>query len=165
MNTTTTPGMNQDGLFTFESLSAYAEEQRAIYEELLAQHPAGSRCEGRYRAYQNMNAALLCAEWLQRSGSQSTRFVGPFSARTYRQGERVRVTKGTRIYSSKPGTGKFGDIAQRNHVITVHRFNEGFIGDMSTPSDGACIRHAQVTWLGAGSYWRWTDAVNIEPVE
>jgi len=122
MNTTTTPGMNQDGLFTIESLSVYAEEQRAIYEELLAQHPADSRCEGLYRAYQKINAALLCAEWLQRSGLQSTRFVGPFSARTYRQGERVRVTKGTLVYSTKPVTGKFGDIAQRNHISpTAHR--------------------------------------------
>lgn len=162
MATLSPPGATQSGFFTPESLLAYGVEQESIYRCLLEQFPPGSTHGGRSQAYRTMEAALQCAAWMEVAGVTAARYVGPFTTRRYRRGDRVRLKRGARVHGTGPHIGREGLVLTRAQQITVHDFQEGHVWSDNPRADGDVIRHAQVHWVGAGSYWRWTDANNIE---
>jgi len=150
-------------MFTPESLLAIAAEAEARYQALLAEHPPGTINQERNDAYDLAEKALVCAEWLERSGRGSLAYVGPFGTLPFGRGSRVRIRKGAIIRSTKPGTPREGVPAKTTHVVTVHDIHCGFASTWGSLGEEK-VRQPAVNWAGDGGYWRWVDANDVEVV-
>lgn len=147
-------------MFTPKSLRELADVAQAEYLELLKLHPPGTIHEGRNNAYRRAEQALACAKWMEQQGIAEQAHVGPFSSFSpLAKGTQVRIRKGSIVHSTKgePRT------TARDQLIKVHFFDPGYVDTYSrAEKDGAVVRRPQVTWAGAGGYWRWTDLNNVE---
>lgn len=148
-------------MFTPESLLAIATEAQARYQVLRAEYPPGTYNRERNDAYDVAEKALACAAWLERSGRGSLAFVGPFGTPPFMRGSRVRVRKGAIVHGVKATSG--GEPAKTSHVVMVDRVSKGYIWHDGPEGRGA-VHQPMVHWAGAGGYWRWVDANDVEPV-
>lgn len=147
---------------TAARLLEIAEKSEARYQELLAQYPPGTVNDERNRMRERREAALVCAEWLERKGLPSATHVGPFGPELPARGQSVTVKKGSTVFGTGSDIGREGRVSARAQVVKVHSVNRGYI-DMSGTSRPTWeqVRNAEVHWAGAHGYWRWTDANNI----
>lgn len=155
------PGANSRGRFTPVSLLIFALEQRKLYEALSLEFPAGTVHTGRNDARRLESVALRCAEWLEAAGLAEARFVGPFGAETFQTGERVILRKGSRVFGSGPQIPREGLVLTRAQRVSLHRYDPGYCAEYPQ-GESFDFRQAQVHWAGAGGYWRWTDANNVD---
>lgn len=153
------------GPFTPASLLALAGEKEELYRQLLALHPPGTINDDRNAARDLSEIALECAQWMEGRGIAVLAHVGPFHSFVPKRGDRVRIKKGSIVFSTAPGIDRQGVVTQRAQLVTVHDADRGyFSSDGYRGSDGDRLRQGQVRWAGAGGYWRWTDLNNVELV-
>lgn len=105
-------------MFTPESMLALATESEACYKALLKEHPPGTINRERNDAHDIAEKALVCADWLERSGRGALAYVGPFGDLPFKRGSRVRIRKGALVHSMRRGT-ESAESAKAAHVITV----------------------------------------------
>lgn len=148
-------------MFTPESLLALATESEAIYLELLKQHPPGTIHDGRNEARRSMEQAMACAAWMEKSDHKELAYVGPFGSLPFSRGARVRVRKGAVVRGIKVAKG--GAPAKTSHVVTVHSIDQGYVWH-DGPDGRDAVHQPKVHWAGAGGYWRWVDANDVELV-
>tara|TARA_B100001105_G_scaffold77022_1_gene60906 strand:- start:2555 stop:3004 length:450 start_codon:yes stop_codon:yes gene_type:complete len=148
-------------MFTPESLLALAAESEASYLELLAQHPPGTIHDGRNEARRSMEHATACALWMERNGHKELAYVGPFGSMPFSRDARVRVRKGAVVHGIKVPNG--GAPAKTSRVVTVHSVDKGYVWH-DGPEGRDAVHQPKVHWAGAGGYWRWVDANDVEPV-
>lgn len=111
------------------------------------------------RAYQTAQSTLCCAlaaaAWLERAGLREARFVGPFGGPLPQKDQRVRIRRGALVRDARGKARTSG----RSQTILVHRVRKGWIDLDRT------VHNPEVVWAGAGGYWRWTDANDVEIME
>lgn len=87
--------------------------------------------------------------------------VGPFMTSSFSRGQKVRIKKGVKVFSTAPSVSREGREQSRSQVVTVHFFDQGYI-DLTEDRANPRIVQGKVTWSGTGGYWRWTDVNNVE---
>ncbi len=150
-------------MYTPATLLEIAAQAEARYKTLLLDHPPGSVHDGRNLAREEMEAALACAAWLEQQGIREIANVGPFVTTRCRRGDRVRVRRGARVYSTHPQTPREGVETQRSQVVTIHAVYQGYVNTLADPRQPEVVQ-GKVHWAGAGGYWRWTDINNVERI-
>lgn len=148
-------------MFSPEFLRDVADRAQALLEQLAKDHPPGTVHQGRNEAHDTVLKARICADWMDAQGIEGLPHVGPFSilSKGLSRGQRVRVKKGARVFSTRPGANASGTVSVRSQVITVREFYEGYIDFSAVPLK---VVNPWVQWAGAGGYWRRTDLANIE---
>lgn len=157
-------------MFTKESLRAQADEAEKRYKALLALHPPGTVHDGRNQAYDEMERARLCADWLEVHGIDNVADVGPFMTTELKRGDRVRIRKGARVFGTGSGIPREGEVIARARVVEVRDFYRGYINRNVGEKwrDGREAPHivqGRIHWSGTNGYWRWTDIENVELVK
>lgn len=144
-------------MFTPDSLLTIAIDARAEYERLLKLYPVGTSNSERNESWDRSERALACAAWMEQQGVESAAHVGPFSSFDLKKGSIVRIRKGSRIFSTDPSVGQEGIVSPRAQTVTVWNYFPGYV------HEGRVI-NPTVRWSGSKSYWRWTDANNVDLV-
>jgi len=103
------------------------------------------------------NRALLCGQYMEKHGIRETRSIGPFSEVKPQAGQRVRIKAGAEIRST---SNRLCRTLGRAYTVTVNRVGEGHAWEEHRIE----VRNGEVTWVGAGGYWCWTDVANVEIV-
>lgn len=101
--------------------------------------------------------ALLCGQFMEKRGIHEARSIGPFSVVKPKAGQRVRIKVGAEIHSTSK---RLRRTLARAYTVTVNRFGEGHAWEERDIQ----IRNGEVTWVGTGGYWCWTDVGNVEIV-
>lgn len=154
----TSPG----GLITIEWLMNKAASARDAYQDLLGS--AGDGFDEELAASRElMEAAVLCAHWLQTEGGSPRAYVGPFGPPMLCRGDKVLVRPGAIIMSSDPGKPAVTSMKRQSVVVTESY--RGYI-QRSALSEGALLAvvQARIVWAGGGGHTRWTDANNVVTV-
>lgn len=74
-------------------------------------------------------------------------------------GDRIRVLKGARVFSTAPGWPLQGKIAPCEQSVTAASVEP----EARSHHQGREVTiPGRVRWKGAGGYWRWTDLKNTE---
>ena len=76
------------------------------------------------------------------------------------RGDQVRIKKGARRRSTNPKLRGVGDIVPRDFTVTVHDAYAGF----ACPHGNEPLTNPTIHWAGAGGYWYWVDANDVELV-
>jgi hypothetical protein len=74
----------------------------------------------------------------------------------YKKGERVRIKRDAIVYSTHPR--RKNRVVARPYAATVW----DSYPEYRDPNDSDKMKSATVHWVGAGGYWCWTDAANVE---
>ncbi len=141
-----------------------AERAELEHEELAKQFPPGTVHDRRNNLYEVSKAALLCATWMDKQGAAELVFVGQFGPVMPHRGQKVVIRKGAVIFTTRTGKGvpSGGVVSVRDQTVTVFSADRGYVDWSGTSRAGPeCLRQARVTWIGAGGYYRWTDANNV----
>lgn len=149
-------------LITVEWLMEKAAAAREVYHDLLDR--TGGAFDEEMAAYRElMEAAVLCAHWLQSVGGAARAYIGPFGPPLMRRGDKVLVRPGADIVSSDPGKPGVRSIKRQSVVVTESY--RGYI-QRSALTEGALLAVVQprIVWAGGGGHTRWTDANNIVTV-
>lgn len=144
-------------MLTFDDLMAFAEKAEQLYRERSALYPSGTVDDARNDARRQMENALVCAAWLERSGITALTFVGPFGPVLPQRGDRVRIAKGAEIRSTHPKK-KGGVTNGRILTVTVLDAYPGYVDRYHGHPE---VVQPKIQWVGAGGYFRWTDACNL----
>lgn len=147
--------------YTPATLLEMAAKAQARYEELRVQFPPGTINRERNEARELSETALACASWMESHGHTELANVGPFMTVKPRPGSRVRIRKGSRIFSTHPSIGPEGTVSTRDQAVLVRSVNAGYV-DRRYQRSSEEIVQGTVRWAGAGGYWRWTDINNVE---
>jgi hypothetical protein len=153
----TNPGV----VITPQWLSDVAVRAEARYKELLEAHPAGTIHDERNIMHTIAESALIVGEWMERTGLKSATFAGPFGPALPQRGQRVVIRRGAVVRYRGADT-----TTQRVQHVSVFSADRGYVDYREGSRPGQCVpvRQAQVSWAGAGGYWRDTDANNlVEP--
>lgn len=102
-----------------------------------------------------MEAALICARWMEDNGVQEIENIGPFNTHSIRRGDKVRIRKGSTIKSMNGKTYE----AKVSYTITVHDVYAGWAGYHHLRETD--VRNAIIVWSGRGGYWKETDINNV----
>lgn len=147
-------------MFTPKSLREMADVAHAEYLELQKLHPPGTIHDGRNKAYTRAAQARVCAKWMEQQGIAELAHVGPFSSfPPLSKGMQVRIRKGSFVQSTKGEPRK----TARDQVVKVHFYDAGYVDTYPrAEKEAEVVRQPQITWAGAGGYWRWTDLNNVE---
>lgn len=153
-------------MFTVQSLRDMAADHERQYELLLKDFPPGTVHDGRNQAWDTMERARFCADWMAQRGIASARDIGPFMSMSLSRGDKVRLLKGARVFGTGPGITREGTVNARNRIITVFSFDRGHI-DRYVRGTSECpvLVQARVHWAGTGGYWRWTDVEGVELID
>ena len=76
---------------------------------------------------------------------------------TIKNGDRIKVLKGSHIHGTFPGHEK---VAKRSYTVTVFGADVGW--NTISPHRDDVGRAPKVCWAGTGGYWHYTDADNVE---
>ncbi|ABM96920.1 hypothetical protein [Methylibium petroleiphilum] len=147
--------------FTPALLLSMAQEAERRYLELLSQHPPGTFHEGRNEQRRLMEQALACAAWMERKGLDRLPYVGPFGTVPFTRGMRVRVPKGALVYGFRSDEQRAGQPAKMTHVVTAFSVDPGYVWH-DGPNGADAVHQPKVHWAGAGGYWRWAYAADLE---
>lgn len=147
--------------FTPDSLRALADQAEQKYEALRAQFPPGTVHDGRNRAYTTLHKARIAAQWMEKHGHQHLRYVGDFGSLALQRGDEVAVRKGALIFSTAPNWPREGKPSSRIQRIKIHSVDRGFVPVYQPDETCDQLRQPRVEWVGAGGYWKWTDANNV----
>lgn len=137
-----------------------AEKAEARHNELSFRFPAGTVHTERNMMRDLAEHALEVAAWMERRGQTEAVYAGPFGPKLPTRGGTVRLKRGAEVFSTHP-QAKRAELG-RVLVLKAYSVNGGYI-DMSAREwrNEQRVRNPEVHWVGAGSYWRWTDANNI----
>lgn len=148
-------------VFTAASLLSMAQAAERRYLDLLAQHPPGTFHEGRNEQRRVMEQALVCAAWMEARGHERLPYVGPFGTVPFARGMRARVRKGTLVHGFRCDEQRAGQQAKATHVVTVFSVDRGYVWH-DGPGGTDAVHQPRVHWAGAGGYWRWAYASDLE---
>lgn len=115
--------------------------------------------QGGYEGRKWAEYAELCAVYMETQKIKSAKYIGPFGDPGIKKGDRVRITRGSRI----TGTGGGNGYAAKSYVITVFDVNDGHV---FVDNDGkiAC-RNPEICFVRSGSYWGYVSARDVEKVQ
>ena len=92
--------------------------------------------------------------------NNTTKYVGYHEVHDlpFRQGQRVRIRKGTVISKTKSGSSF---VAGRTYVVEVRSLDNGADGYVR---DGHVVeaQNPRVVWVGSGGYWHSADINDVE---
>ncbi len=149
-------------LLTPESLLAFAEEAEATYQQLLSQHPAGTIHAARNAARDKVEMALVCADWLARSGRGPLAYVGPFGELPFKRGGLARIKRGAIVRSTNPSYPREGKAYAGTRPVKVHSIDQGYVTTQRSLGEEK-VSQPRIHWAGTGGYWCWVDANDAEP--
>ncbi|HJV96921.1 MAG TPA: hypothetical protein VJ608_12825 [Albitalea sp.] len=130
------------------------------YRELSFLYPAGTVHTERNLMRELTDHALEVAAWMEANGEKEAIFAGPFGPALPRKGERVQIRRGAVVYSTHPHQ-KMSTL-QRALTVRVHSADRGYVDTAARASrTEKRVTPAHIHWVGAGGYWRWTDAENL----
>lgn len=101
--------------------------------------------------------ALVCGQWMESHGLKSACNVGPFGPAEPRRGQMVTIRKGSLVRTTHPSGPRTSARAQEIKVDSAHR---GYV-DHSARFGEEKVREGEVSWAGAGGYWRRTALENV----
>lgn len=153
-------------MFTPDSLLQMAIDADVRYQALALAHPTGVNDE-RSEARELRDKALACAAWMEKFGLTERAAIGPFAAFVPSKGQRVRVKKGAVITGTNPQTPRDGVASTRDQIVTVNWAHAGFIdhGRHFSRREEDAMRDGEVTWVGAGGYWRRASLNDVVPID
>lgn len=96
----------------------------------------------------------MCFIYMESRGLEGRFNVGPFTAFEIKPKQKVTIKKGSVVNSTHPSYPIAGKVLKKDQVVTVHDVDKGYVYE-SKVTNGA------VHWVGAGSYYMWTDIDNV----
>jgi hypothetical protein len=139
--------------------AAHADQR---YKALSVLYPPGTMHTERNLMRDLSEAAMEVAAWMESQQVKSLAFAGPFGPDLPLKGERVRINKGSVVYSTNPKAEKGTVILQRDQTVQLRSADRGYINESARTDRGeARVVGSTVRWSGASGYWRWTDASNV----
>ena len=103
--------------------------------------------------------ALLCAQWMTANHHDILPYCGPFGEVSFAAGDRVRVRKGSTIYTTK---SPYQKISGKTNVVVITTIHAGRVDNLSVEN---CVIQPYVEWMGSAGHWRWTSPSNVDIVE
>jgi hypothetical protein len=125
--------------------------------------PSIEQARLRMKCRETTEHAMLCAVYMENRGIQALKYVGPFGSVPFKVGDKVRIRRGTQVYTTNPKYAG-SKIAGTTHVITVFDISPGWVCKDEGMQDGIRMSQPTVRWAGTGGYWCWVDANNVEQI-
>ena len=151
-------------MLTAESLLAMATEAEARYQQLRTQHPPGTLNAERNDEHDLAEKALVCAQWLEQRGGGPLAYVGPFGNLRLKRGDLVRIRRGAVMHSTHPSVPREGKPYLGTRPVKVFDIDRGYVTTQSAYGEEKVVQ-PRVHWAGAGGYWCWVDANDVELVQ
>lgn len=143
-----------------DELLAIAIDAEATYQRLLKIHPPGTFDKARNDAHWLQEQALICATWLEAHGMTELANIGSFMTTKLAKGQRVRIRKGSFVSTTHPQY-RGGLTTARDRYVTVFDVHAGYV-DPSPRSNTDQVQNPTIHWVGASSYWFWSDLNNVD---